>query len=101
MTWFLNRLSKPYAEIARRVWTSIAERVDNIDVPQAGPTPDGGFQFVWDKGPHHIEVDAYPDGRLEWFYRNRLTGEVEGADEATSDIPPTLAARLELAHTRS
>ena len=94
-TAFLNGLSGNYADAARALWGKLVRSVPQIRIPQAGPTPDGSFQLVWDRGEHHVEVDVYPEGHLEWFYRNRRTGEVEGADEQIGDLPPLLVKHLE------
>jgi len=58
---------------------TIAERV--MASFSAGPLPEGGFQFVWDREEHHLEIDILPDHSTEWFYRNRRTGQIAG-DEA-------------------
>jgi len=63
----------------RDFFLQIRETIDDkFPLPHAGPTPDGAFQLVWDRGSHHIDIDIYQDGTFEWFYSNRLTNAFYG-----------------------
>jgi hypothetical protein len=93
---YLAGLSGPNAILARDLWSKVcASAVVHVPVPHAGPLPDGGFQFVWDNEPHHLEVDILPDGSMEWFYRNRKTDEFDG-DDFSGGFPEALQDRFTL-----
>lgn len=51
-----------------------------LSTPYLSPTPNGGVQFDWDVGSHHMEVAFEPkaDGRIvvEFLYDNAETGDV-------------------------
>lgn len=52
-----------------------------LAAPYVGPTPNGGVQFDWDNGPHHLEVAFEPatvNGPIsvEFLYDNTQTGVV-------------------------
>ena len=49
--------------------------------PYLSPTPNGGIQFEWDNGPHHLEIafePLSPSGPIgvEFLYDNTQTGDV-------------------------
>lgn len=92
----LASLRGPDGCLAREMWSKLCRTFQTVPIPQAGPLPDGGFQFVWDRGDHHLEIDVLPDAKLEWFYRNRKTGEVAGEDVDAGDLPGSLRTRFAL-----
>lgn len=68
-----------------------------LPVPTALPSEDGSMHLAWDRDQHHLDVDLFPDGSFEWFYRNRLTDELDGTDEGrVLGMPEALARRLRL-----
>lgn len=56
------------------------ETIRNLPIPYLGPTPNGGVQFDWDDGPHHLEVAFEPERngtlKAEFLYDNTLSGDV-------------------------
>jgi hypothetical protein len=91
---YLERLHDVTGDLARGLWDALCSLGTRVPVPQAGPLPEGGFQFVWDRGEHHLEVDILPDRSFEWFYRNRRTGDVAGDDSAAGALPEVVRAQL-------
>ncbi len=68
-----------------------------LPVPTAIPSEDGSMHLAWDREQHHLDVDLFPDGSFEWFYRNRLTDELDGTDESrVFGMPDALARRIRL-----
>lgn len=50
--------------------------------PTTSPTGGGNVQMAWANGSHYFDLEALPDGRIEWFYRNRANNqEMAGSDE--------------------
>lgn len=70
-TWedYLARLDElsPVAPDVRRVWASLGDR---LWAPEAAPTTEG-FRLAWDRGAHHLQIEIFPGGLFDWFYRNR------------------------------
>lgn len=46
--------------------------------PPAVSTGERTVFMSWDVGPHHLEVEVETGKPSEWFYRNRVTGELAG-----------------------
>lgn len=46
-----------------------------LPIPAACTGPDGQVCYVWDNNEHHLEIEFIPDSPIEFFYRNRETGE--------------------------
>lgn len=62
---------------AGRAWRELrAATSARLPVPDACPGPDGELLFTWDLDEHHLEVEIYPSGQAEAFYRNRASGEL-------------------------
>jgi hypothetical protein len=82
-----------------RFWQSARQALgDLVTPPLTQPTVDGAIQLAWERGPHYLQVDIYPDSMVEWFYRNRLTEELDGTDEQrVSGLAQPLLARMRLA----
>lgn len=70
-------------EAALELWTLLLERVPNIEVPQAGPTEDGGMLMAWDRDRHYFELEVSPSGRYDWFYRDHEEDRYWGAEGCT------------------
>jgi hypothetical protein len=54
------------AEAVRQIW---AELQRDLWPPEVSPTEDG-LLMVWDRGPHHLEIEVIPE-TYAWLYRNR------------------------------
>lgn len=37
--------------------------------------------MTWDSGPHHFEIETFADGRYDWFYLDRSSGERFGEED--------------------
>lgn len=68
---YLSSLESPTAEEVRSLWSYLETR---LWAPEAAPTDDGGFRMVWDRGPHHLQIEVLTESRYDWFYRNRDSG---------------------------
>lgn len=64
------------------LWEGLRRQVEqNLPVPHAMASEAGEFVMTWDHGPHHFEIEVFPDGRYDWFYLDRTSGERLGQDE--------------------
>lgn len=57
----------------KALWSASGKR---LSVPDACPGPDGQLLYTWDREEHHLELEIFPSGRGEFFYRNRKSGEL-------------------------
>jgi len=63
-------------------------------LPTAGPTEDEWLYLAWNSNTHYLEVEFHTDGRVEWFYRDRRTGETEGTETPVPAVPEAVFVRL-------
>lgn len=82
---FVDSLAVPssHKEAIRRVRAQIGMAKD----PLTQPTVDGAVQLCWDSGTRVFDVDVFPDGTLEWFFRDRKTKEIAGTDDTRVPLP--------------
>lgn len=81
-------LSPSHAREVSRLWKQTCAVVGGLAEPQAAPTPEGALLLSWDNGDHHVDVEVFDGGRLEWFYSHRSTGEHDGEEGALEDGVP-------------
>jgi hypothetical protein len=66
------------------VWQGLskcfAERGVCLEVPDACPGQSDNFMYTWSKTEHYLECEIFGNGAIEFFYKNRKTGEVWGED---------------------
>lgn len=51
-----------------------------LEVPDACPGSKDNFMYTWSESQHYLECEIFATGEIEFFYRNRNTGEVWGED---------------------
>ena len=83
-----KRLPSAILQAARTIVDHVGETCSS-----AGPTPEGHLQLVWDRDEHHLELEV-GDGKFEWFYRNRKTEFLDGADDCVLPFSPELSAHF-------
>lgn len=68
-----------------------------LPVPVGSTREDGHAMLSWDQGAHHFEAELLPEGRVEWFYRNRdgLESPWEAESEFGAALPDGALARLD------
>ena len=89
----LAALEGPLGALARSLWARLQHVAPRAPHPQCGayPRDEGTFELTWNNGPHHLDAEIHPDGRVSWFYYNRETEEREFEEGP----PDTLFARLD------
>ncbi len=76
------------ADHVRRLWGMLVEGVgESLPAPAADRGGDLGFYMAWHREDVYLDVDVAPDGRFEWFWTNRRTGEAEGSEDERLDKP--------------
>lgn len=58
---------------------------ETLEVPDACPGLRDNFVYTWSKSEHYLECEIFGSGEIEFFYRNRNTGEVWGEDYHIND----------------
>jgi hypothetical protein len=87
-------VSKQTADLARKAWSLLWQETGYVlPIPSACTGPDGQILYSWDKGEHHFEVEIIPGKPMEFFYRNRKTGELWGEEYTLGDSLPAEAAK--------
>lgn len=82
------------ARRAKVVWLlASATAGDGLPIPAAVAFTGGPIEYHWEGGAHQISVEIPSEGPCHWFYRNRTTGEIWGAD-----VPPQAELPAQLAH---
>lgn len=64
----LDSISSDFRPIIDSAWR--AAKGLRLWAPEASLTGEG-FLMVWDRGAHHVQVEVYPNGTFDWFYRDR------------------------------
>ena len=77
-------------------WVAVASGF-RLPAPDAAPADDGHVFYVWDHDEHHLDVEVFPDGTMELFYRNRATEELlEDVVCVGETIPSGMCEKLRL-----
>lgn len=64
------------------LWEALQGRIEkHLPHPYAMAADTGEFVMTWDRGPHHFEIEVLPNGRYDWFYLDRTSGERLGEEE--------------------
>lgn len=71
-----------------RIWWRASKQLGvDCPVPITQATGEGNLLFAWDNGRRYIDIEATPQGRFCWYFRDRESGEVQGtSDEPVMDI---------------
>ncbi len=91
-------LSQDMADISLEVWKKLRYAVRGcLEVPSAMPGPDNQLMYTWRHGDHYFELEIVPGGTAEFFYKNRLTGELWEFDYTVVDsVPQAVQDKLSL-----
>ena len=93
---FIDRLSNQnLARTLRAFWN----KLQSLGTPLPSAIldeVDSFIQLAWDREEHHLDIDLFVDGSLDWFYRNRATDEMDSnGDDKISEISDDLVKRLQ------
>lgn len=94
----LGAISPTVAMHAWSVWEWLDAAVGHrLAVPDAGPGPAGQLLYVWEKDDHYLDVEVFPEGQVEIFYRNEATGQLwDSQMDVGETIPEEALERLAL-----
>lgn len=77
------------ASLAWRVWNQLrAVTAYSLPVPNASPLLDNRLLYTWDNAEHHFEVEIFPEGTGEFFYRNRASGQLWESEYMVGQVVP-------------
>lgn len=73
-----------------RAWARIREHVPSVRYPLGGRSAEGVVHWTWKY--HDIEgvtltIEALPDERMHWFFRDASTGTAVGSEEPLRELP--------------
>jgi hypothetical protein len=100
---YLRGLAEPSGPLAagtvheiERLWACLLRQMpDRLSFPHATATESGDLVMTWDRGHHHFEIEVLHDGRYDWFYLDRSSGEREGEeDHPLGTCSPEMISRL-------
>jgi hypothetical protein len=91
--------SAAHIQKVERIWDELRRRAAvPLPIPRTQPTGRGAIQIAWYSNRYTVEIDVVPDGRFEWFCRDRVSGEISGTDdEPTEEITAELLTILRAA----
>ena len=79
-TEFSERVLNLSWSVWERLTSLFQARGQWLEVPDACPGSKNNFMYTWSKSEHYLECEIFGAGEIEFFYRNRNTGEVWGED---------------------
>ena len=82
-----------FAAIILRVWKNVSGRAKGVTKAPLLDLMDDGVMLTWDKREHHLDIEVYPNGAIEIFYKNRGTGEFWNLDQESRSIIPEFVMR--------
>jgi hypothetical protein len=66
-------------DLSESVWADLRSHFQNqqvcLEVPDACPGHHNNLMYTWSKGDHYLECELFGTGEIEFFYRNRSTGD--------------------------
>jgi hypothetical protein len=69
-----------------QIWQELSKHFSEqglcLEVPDACPGENDNFMYTWSKDEHYLECEIFGHGAVEFFYRNRKSGEIWGEDTA-------------------
>lgn len=77
----------------RALWRNLSAKF-TLSAPSTIMTSDGALQLTWDLSQHHVEIDVFENGDIEWLYVDRTTGKFEGSEDRQQGIPDALGQAL-------
>ena len=94
----LGALTQGMADQSWALWKQLHSAMDGeLEVPSAMPGPNNELMYTWRHGDHYGELEIFPDDRAEFFYKNRLTGELWDADYTVGNpVPDLVLGKLRL-----
>jgi hypothetical protein len=82
------------ADHVRRLWRTLCVYAGvKLQAPAAGPGGELRFYFAWHREDVYLDIDLAPDGRFEWFWTDRRTGEADGSEDERLTAPPEALIR--------
>lgn len=72
----------------RDLWTHVRNAIGaRVTLPAVDTTDEGQLVMRWSTPGFYAEAEVSPDGKYEWFFRDRLLDRHSGSDEPQAAIP--------------
>lgn len=66
----------------RKFWRQLTNVFGiSAPLPITQPTDEHAIQLAWNSSSEYLDIEFLPKNKVNWFYRNRKTGEILGTDE--------------------
>jgi hypothetical protein len=71
-------------ELSLEIWRELSHTLQRngcfLPIPQVCPGSSNNLMYTWSLDRHYLECEIFDSGEVEFFYRNRSTGETWGED---------------------
>jgi hypothetical protein len=75
------------AKLCEQVWFGLVATHDRpFPLPAICPGDANNLMYTWNHGEHYLECEIFEQGEIEFFYRNRHTGETWGEDLTAASL---------------
>jgi hypothetical protein len=75
-------------KLSWQVWVNLSQTIQSgglyLEVPHVCPGRSDNLMYTWSFEQHYLECEFFDSGEVEFFYRNRSTGETWGEDTSLS-----------------
>ncbi len=95
-----DHISTTVADQAGRFLREVFVKLPGLPVPRIAPGPDGMVGMTWESGPHHVNVEVFSDGHVEFFYEHSETGELWDEEHPMTAVTAPLLQHLQRSPTR-
>lgn len=87
---YLHGLKQPIGSFSgsqiravERIWEQLRQQIGaRLPLPRTQPMSSGAIQIGWYSDRYTAEIEVLADGRIEWFFRDRITKQVLGTEDA-------------------
>ena len=90
-----GKISKGHREEILRIWYMVSKKIPRIHDPMVQIVGEA-IQLCWDRYDSYFDIEVYANGTFQWFYRNRITKEVDGTEDDVfySEIDDSILCKL-------
>jgi hypothetical protein len=89
----IQAITPKLEQLSIMVWDRLQQVFLNGDhrclqIPSVCPGNVSNLMYTWNKDDHYLECEIFEEGEIEFFYRNRNTGETWGEDVTSDALTP-------------
>jgi hypothetical protein len=87
----IQAITPKLEQLSLMVWDRLQQAVLSGDrclqIPSICPGHASNLMYTWNRDEHYLECEIFEQGEIEFFYRNRNTGETWGEDMTSALLP--------------